>query len=315
MCAAKAFKPKEMTAQQKRHHKFFNMQFLNEKIPANFKIVGLDLGKFTTGFTVLDCETHGEEIVAHLEEFGVIESKTNWTSQKSVNEFFMKVKELFERVKPDVVAYEYIAVATSVTGFKALAKQESAMQIALNQVFPEETPLLVPVTVMAAKKIGLAGKDRDIPRAKALAKKLRPNWNPKPLKDIKKENAKWEKYCIMVATEDRYGVSFIDDNICDSFLVANAALYLARYLYEAQNRNLLEEYIDKGYLAFDKLKWAKDNDQCGFEVAMAICSNSFIIKENDQLANSKIVSELKRMYHVVLDESDSEVSGDGDAED
>lgn len=297
----KTFRMNKLGAGEKRFLQFENALYLSEHVPVDAKILGLDLAKYKTGYTVLQTEMRNEKQENHHVETGLITCKSSFTIQKSVSEFYIKIKELLEIHRPQIIAYEYIAVATDITGFKALAKVEAALQIAINQVYsPEELPLLLPISVMTVKKLGLMGSKPDIEKAKALAEKL----------EIKRKLDKrtLDKLSIMVATEENFGMSFTDDNECDSFLVANCAVAITSFLNDTVMEGRLKEFDDKPFMKYLKsaVKTGSNHKNVSNQIAISYLNSGFPIKENSLERYSQTVKEIKHRFYNIVEESDPE---------
>lgn len=294
---------KNLTATEKRFLQFMNAQYLSERIPVDFKILGLDLAKYKTGYTLLKVETRNQKLsVDHLKT-DLIYCSTSLTVQKSVSEFYEKIYQILDKERPEVISYEYIAVATELTGFKALAKVEAALQIAINQIYPkDELPLLLPISVKTAKKIALQRDVPDMEAAKLLAAELEIN------KSLDKRTL--DKLSIMVATERNFGMKFRDDNECDSFLVANCALAICSFLNDTVMAGLTHEFVDKEFMRFmkDSLKCTNKLKVIQNEIAVSYLASAFSIKENDIAQYSKTVKEIKRRFYNIIEESDIDIS-------
>lgn len=305
-------KTKKPSAQQQRHHLFLNMQWATEQFPHAFRIIGFDLAKYKTGWTVLHCETRNGKIETELVDSGLIDCSNTKSQSEAINKLYTELCNLMGKYEPDIVGYEYVAVMQDLTGFKALAKSEAMLLLASKYGLEEgDSRLLVPISIAAVKKIALGKNKENLEEARTVYKETYPN---------RKSNDKAAqkaigKIAVMLATKDSFGVRFTDDNICDSFLVANGVSYLARLLHQADQDRILEQYDDKQILQWSKLKWALPFDQPRLEVGLGLCRTPTFIKENDGRANKKIVKELADLYRVVLDESDREEFGDEDAAD
>ena len=299
----KTFELKKLNATEKRFLAHSNAVYLSEKIPTDFKVLGLDLAKYKTGYTILEVETRNEKQQSHHIETGIINCSASLTTQKSVNDFYNQITALIIKHKPDLIAYEYIAVATEITGFKALAKVEAALQIALNQIY-SEAPLLLPLSVKTVKKMALWGEEPDKIRARLLAEQLGIT------RQLTKKDL--DKLSIMVATKDRFGMDFKDDNECDSFLVANCALAISSFLCDILMAGQLAEFDDKSYMKYIK---AKINDPkplfaVSNQIGASFVASTFPIKENDIGQHKATVKEIRRRFYNILEDADIEDDDD-----
>lgn len=307
----KTFSIKKLNATEKRYLQFKNAQYLSERIPLDPKILGLDLAKYKTGYTLLQMEQHKEKNQIHHLETGLISCKKSLTVQTSVFDFYEQIYALLERHRPNIIAYEYIAVATELSGFKALAKVEAALQIAIHQIYPEdERPLLLPISVMTAKKIALLGQKPDADAAKQLAEEL----------GMKKKLDKrtLDKLSIMKATELNYGMKFTDDNECDSFLVANCAVAISSFICDTHLAGHLNEFDDTTFIRVikDAPKQKSLLKKTWNEIAVNFIASSFPVKENSIEQYQATVKEIKSRFYNIVEESDpNSLEFDDDSDD